>query len=226
MESKPEFRLPADGPDSASGAAERLDAVCGDGEQAEDFCNHGAGILAGLVGQKLSYPPPFLESESHESQKRNGRFGISLPKTMHARLHPAGAKPEHTEHETLRTLVHRLWNFPLRLRPGGIFVEPLGREDGAPLRGHFRVPLGGLGRADVARIRLGMDGGAGVHGISGRRLHLARRGGMDRSFGGRTEALRSIAHLAHAGGRAGFHRGAGEKPAPGLKSAVCRFFGM
>ena len=57
MESKPEFRLPADGPDSASGAAERLDAVCGDGEQAEDFCDHGAGILAGVVGQKLSYPP-------------------------------------------------------------------------------------------------------------------------------------------------------------------------
>ena len=60
MESKPEFRLPADGPDSASGAAERLDAVCGDGEQAEDFCNHGAGILAGVVGQKLSYPHHFF----------------------------------------------------------------------------------------------------------------------------------------------------------------------
>ena len=56
MESEPEFHLPADGPDSASGAAERLDAVCGDGEQAEDFCDHGAGILAGLVGQKVSYP--------------------------------------------------------------------------------------------------------------------------------------------------------------------------
>ena len=145
---------------------------------------------------------------------------------MPARLHPAGAKPEHMEHETLRTLVHRLWNFPLRLRPGGIFIEPFGREDGSPLRGHFRVPLGGLGRADVARIRLGMDGGAGVHGISGRRLHLARRCGMDRGFGGRAEALRGIAHLAHAGGFAGFHRGAGEEPAQGLKSAICGFFGM
>jgi hypothetical protein len=29
-----------------------LDAVCGDGEQAEDFCDHGVGILAGLVGQR------------------------------------------------------------------------------------------------------------------------------------------------------------------------------
>ena len=226
MESEPEFRLPADDPDSASGAAERWDAVCGDSEQAEDFCDHGAGILAGLVGQKLSYPPTFFSGESHKSQKRNGRFGISLPKTMPARLHPAGAKPEHMEHETLRTLVHRLWNFPLRLRPGGIFIEPFGREDGSPLRGHFRVPLGGLGRADVARIRLGMDGGAGVHGISGRRLHLARRCGMDRGFGGRAEALRGIAHLAHAGGLAGFHRGAGEEPAQGLKSAICGFFGM
>jgi hypothetical protein len=65
MESEPEFRLPADGLDSASGAAERLDAVCGDSEQAEDFCDHGAGILAGLVGQKLSYPntPPRIFSK-------------------------------------------------------------------------------------------------------------------------------------------------------------------
>jgi hypothetical protein len=60
MESEPEFRLPADGPNSASGAAERLDAVCGGGEQVEDFRDHGAGILAGLVGQKLSYPRIFL----------------------------------------------------------------------------------------------------------------------------------------------------------------------
>ena len=52
MESEPEFRLPAGGRNPASGAAERLDAVCGDGEQAEDFCDHGAGILAGLVGQR------------------------------------------------------------------------------------------------------------------------------------------------------------------------------
>jgi hypothetical protein len=52
IESKPEFRLPAGGRNPASGAAERWDAVCGDGEQAEDFCDHGAGILAGLVGQR------------------------------------------------------------------------------------------------------------------------------------------------------------------------------
>lgn len=50
IESKPEFRLPAGGRNPASGAAERWDAVCGDSEQAEDFCDHGAKILAGLVG--------------------------------------------------------------------------------------------------------------------------------------------------------------------------------
>jgi hypothetical protein len=49
--SKPKFRLPAEGADSASGAAERVDAVRSGGEKAEDFCDHGAEILAGLVGQ-------------------------------------------------------------------------------------------------------------------------------------------------------------------------------
>jgi hypothetical protein len=52
MESEPEFRLPAGTRNPASGAAERRDAVCGDGEQAEDFCDHGAAILPGLVGQR------------------------------------------------------------------------------------------------------------------------------------------------------------------------------
>jgi hypothetical protein len=50
MESKPKFRLPAGDRNPASEAAERLDAVCSYGEQAEDFYDHDAGILAGLVG--------------------------------------------------------------------------------------------------------------------------------------------------------------------------------
>jgi hypothetical protein len=50
MASKAEFHLPGDALESASGADKRLDAVCADCDQAEDFCDHGAGILAGLVG--------------------------------------------------------------------------------------------------------------------------------------------------------------------------------
>jgi len=54
-----EFRLPADDPGAASGGAERFNAGGGDSEKAEDYCDHGAGILTALVGQNLSYPLVF-----------------------------------------------------------------------------------------------------------------------------------------------------------------------
>ena len=48
--SKTEFVLPVNDAGSPSGDNEWLDAGCSEGEQAEDFCDHGAGMLAGLVG--------------------------------------------------------------------------------------------------------------------------------------------------------------------------------
>ena len=48
--SKTEFVLPVNDAGSPSGDDEWLDAGCNEGEQAEDFCDHGAGMLAGLVG--------------------------------------------------------------------------------------------------------------------------------------------------------------------------------
>lgn len=126
----------------------------------------------------------------------------------------------------MRTLVYRFWNLPLRLRSRGIFVESLGSKDGSDFRRNFRISLGCMGRDDVEGICLGVDSGTGLHGFFGRGFHMARDGRMDRSFVGRAEAVRSLAHHAHADGVARFHRGAGEKPVLGLKSAICGFFEM
>jgi hypothetical protein len=70
MGSKAEFGLPVDGARLASGADEGLDAGCGEGEQAEDFCDHGAGMLAGLVGH-LRGEQIFSEELVHGVENRS-----------------------------------------------------------------------------------------------------------------------------------------------------------
>jgi hypothetical protein len=55
-----------------------------------------------------SCPTPIIFwSEARESQKRNGPFGISLPKNMLPRLHQVGPNLEHASHEILRMLVYQ-----------------------------------------------------------------------------------------------------------------------
>ena len=105
------------------------------------------------------------------------------------------------------------------MRGRGIFVESLGSKDGSDFWRNFRISLGAVGSADGAGTRLGLDGGARVHGISGGGVYLAGSSGVDGLFGGAAEVICGDPHHTHARGVADFDRGAGEEPAPGVKTS-------
>ena len=64
-----------------------------------------------------------------------------------------------------------------------------------------------------------MDGGAGVHGISGSGVQMEGSSGVDGLFGGAAEVVCGLTHHADARGIAGFDRGAFEKPGSELITA-------
>ena len=115
-------------------------------------------------------------------------------------------------YEILRTLVCGIWNFSRSLWCGRIFIKSYGGEDGLDFRRHIRRFVRGLGIADVGRNAMGLDGGAGVHRIFGRRVHLAGGGGLDGLFDRRAEIIRGFVDFVDAGGLADFDRGAFKKP--------------
>ena len=105
------------------------------------------------------------------------------------------------------------------MRSRGIFVESLESKDGSDFRRNFRISLRSLGCAYVARTWLGLDGSAGMHGISRGGVHLASSSGVDGLFGRAAKVVCGVTHHSHAGRVADFDRGAGEKPAPAVKAS-------
>ena len=87
-------------------------------------------------------------------------------------------------YENKWTLVCRVRDLFDSLWRGGILVESLWREDGSDFGRDFRNIVRGLGHVDASGIRLGLDGGLGVHGIFGGGVHLARGRGLVGGFGG------------------------------------------
>ena len=124
----------------------------------------------------------------------------------------SGSPMYFARYENKWILVYRVWSLFDSLWTGGFFVESLRRENGSDIGGNFWRALCGVGFIDAPWFRLGLDGGVGVHGFFGGGVHLARGSWLDGVFGGRAEVVRGLAHLADAGGIAGFDRCAGEKP--------------
>jgi hypothetical protein len=89
-----------------------------------------------------------------------------------------------TRYENKRSLVCRVRCLLDSLRTGWIFIKSLRCEDGSDFGRDFWDIVRGLGDVDAAGIRLGLDDGAGVHGISGGGVHMAGGRRLDRCRGG------------------------------------------
>jgi hypothetical protein len=124
----------------------------------------------------------------------------------------SGSPMYFARYENKWILVCRVRSLFDSLRTGGFFVESLRRENGSDIGGNFWRALCGVGFIDAPWFRLVLVRGIGVHGVFGGGVQLARGSWLDGVFGGRAEVVRGLAHLADAGGFAGFDRCAGEKP--------------